>query len=85
MYYCILHDKDILYILLVVLILYGDVNLTFCLLGNLSHAFLLSSDFFRNHLFRKILSGLLSRFQTVWIQITVLGPNCLQRLSGDVT
>ena len=33
------------------------------------HAFLSSADFFQNQLFRKILSGLPSECQTVWIQI----------------
>ena len=45
--------------------------------------------FFQNGLFRKILSGILSECQTVWIQIrtdTDLGPNfCLQKLSADNT
>ena len=29
----------------------------------------LSADFFQNHLFRKIISGIQSEYQTVWIQI----------------
>ena len=33
------------------------------------HAFLSSADFFQNQLFRKILSGIPSECQTVWIQI----------------
>ena len=33
------------------------------------HAFLLSTDFFQNQLFLKILSGTRSECQTVWIQI----------------
>ena len=32
------------------------------------HVFLLSADFFQNQLFRKILSGIPSECQTVWIQ-----------------
>ena len=35
----------------------------------LFNAFLLSADFFQNQLFWKILSGILSECQTVWIQI----------------
>ena len=42
--------------------------------------FLLSADFFQNHLFRKILSGMPSHFVG-----PDLGPNCLQRLSADNT
>ena len=53
------------------------------------HAFLLSTDFFQHKFFRKILSGLPSECQTVWIQLRPnkpdLGPNCLQRLSADNT
>ena len=37
-------------------------------MGNFS-CFLLSADFFQNQPFRKILSGIGSEFQTVWIQI----------------
>ena len=33
------------------------------------HAFLSSADFFQNHLFRKIILGIPSECQTVWIQI----------------
>ena len=33
------------------------------------HAFLSSADFYKNQLFRKILSGMLSESQTIWIQI----------------
>ena len=44
---------------------------------------LLSSDF-QNHLFPNNLSGTLSEFQTVWIQVRtdVLGANCLKRIFG---
>ena len=42
--------------------------LTLCPLGNV-HAFLSSADFFRNHFFRKILSGIQPECQTDWIQI----------------
>ena len=31
--------------------------------------FLSSADFFQNHFFRKILSGISSECQTVWIQV----------------
>ena len=44
----------------------------------------LSSDFFQDQLFWKILSGTLSECQTACIQIRIdidLGPNCLQRLN----
>ena len=60
------------------------VSFTHCLQGNFS-----STDFFQSQLFRKIISGILSECQTVWIQIRPdiyvgpdLGPNCLQRLSA---
>ena len=43
----------------------------FCML------FLSSADFFQNQLFRKILSGIPSEYQTVWIQIR---PNMLSGL-----
>ena len=47
-----------------------------------------SSDFFKST-FRKIISGIPSECQTVWIQIRTVGPdmgkNCLQRLSADDT
>ena len=33
------------------------------------HAFLLSADLFQNQIFRKILSGIPSECQTVWIQM----------------
>ena len=53
------------------------------------HAFLSSAYFFYNKLFQKIISGIPSKCQTVWIQIrpniTDLGPNCLQRLLTDDT
>ena len=39
-------------------------TLTLCL-----HTYLSSGDFFQNQLFRKILSGIPSECQTVWIQI----------------
>ena len=39
-----------------------------CLLGNFA-CFLSSADFFQNRLFQKILSGIPSECQTVWIQI----------------
>ena len=59
-----------------------------CLLGNFS-CFLSSADFFQNQLFLKILSGIQSECQTVWIKIRPdildLGPNCLQRLPADDT
>ena len=54
----------------------------------LLHAFLSSADFFKNQLFRKILSEIPSECEIVWTQIRSdlfvgpdLGPNCLQRLS----
>ena len=43
-------------------------SLTRCSLGNFP-SFLSSADFFRNHLFGKILSRIQSECQTVWIQI----------------
>ena len=56
------------------------------------NTFLLSADFFQNQLFRKIISGIASESQTVWIQIRpdffvgpYLHPNCLQRLPADDT
>ena len=45
------------------------------------HAFLLSADLFQNQFFRKILSGIPSECQTVWIQIRpdiVSGLLCVQ-------
>ena len=50
------------------------------LLGIL-HIFLSSADFFQNQPFLKILSGIPSECQTVWIQSigSDLGQNCLQR------
>ena len=42
--------------------------LAFCLLGDFAY-FLLSADIFQNQLFQKILSGIPSECQTVWIQI----------------
>ena len=44
-------------------------HLTLCLLCIIFHAFFSSAEFFQNQLFRKILSGLSSECQTVWIQI----------------
>ena len=53
---------------------------------------LLSADFFQNQLFRKIISGIPTECQTVWIQIgpdILLGPICVQTvfqsLSADDT
>ena len=40
-----------------------------CMLGNLECFFFSSADFFQNQLFGKILSGIPSACQTVWIQI----------------
>ena len=45
-------------------------NLTLCILGNFS-CILSSADFFQNHLFWKILSGIPSECQTIWIQILI--------------
>ena len=50
-----------------------------------------SADYFQNQLSPKILSGIPSECQTVWIQIRPdsvgpdLGPNCLQGFSADDT
>ena len=52
-----------------------------------------SLQFFQNQLFWKILSGIPSEYQIVWIQIRPdrhfvgpdLGPNCLQRSLADIT
>ena len=55
---------------------YFMVCLTICLMGNFS-CFLSSADFFQNHLFRKILSGIPSECQKDWIQIR---PNILSSL-----
>ena len=44
--------------------------------------------FFKIYFFKKILSPIPLECQTVWIQMRTgpdLGPNCLQRLSADVT
>ena len=55
------------------------------------HAFLLSADFFKNKLFRKILSGIPSVSNSLDIDQTRhflgpdLGPNCLQKVSADNT
>ena len=50
------------------------------------HAFSPSADFFQTQLFQKILSGIPSECQTVWIQTRRnLCPNCLLRLSVDNT
>ena len=45
------------------------VGLTLCPLGNCSSHFVACWFFFQNQLFRKILSGIPSEYQTVWIQI----------------
>ena len=63
--------------------------LTLCLLGNFA-CFLSSADFFQNQLIGKLLSGIPSECQTVWIQIRPdlgpdLGPYCLQKLSANET
>ena len=62
-----------------------------CLLG-IFMLFLSSADFKKKKLFQKIISGIPSEWQTVWIhnkaQHSVgpdLGPNCLERLSADAT
>ena len=44
-------------------------TLSLCLLGNFACFFLTSADFFQNQLFQKIISGIPSECQTVWIQI----------------
>ena len=54
----------------------GSSRPTLCLLGNFA-CLLSSADFFKNQLFRKILSGIQSECQTVWIQIR---PNILSGL-----
>ena len=55
----------------------------------LFHALFCRLQFFLNQLFRKILSGIPSECQTDWIQVSFvrpdLDPNCLQKLSADVT
>ena len=46
-----------------------QLSLTHCMQGYFA-CFLSSADFiFQNQLFRKILSGIPSEYQTVWIQI----------------
>ena len=56
----------IIKVILVVTLSVG--GLTLCLLGIFS-LFMSSADFFQNQLFHKILSGIPSEWQTVWIQI----------------
>ena len=55
--------------------------LTLCMLGNFSCFFLSSGDFFQKQLFWKIVSGILSECQTVWILIRpeVLKVSCWDR------
>ena len=46
------------------------IALILCMLGNFpAFFFWLSADFFQNHFFQKILSGIPSECRTVWIQI----------------
>ena len=55
-------------------------------IGYFFYAFISSSEFFQNQLFRKILSGISSEYQMVSIQIRPgpdLGPNSLQVFSAD--
>ena len=60
------------------------------MLGDFLHI-LLSADFFQNHLFGKIISGILSARVSNGLNPdqercyvgSDLAPNCLQRLSGD--
>ena len=68
----------------------GKVSIfNLCMLGNFSCFSCRLLTFFQNLLFQKILSGILSECQTVWIQIRTdsvgpdLGSDCLQRLSAD--
>ena len=63
------------------------VIFTLCMLDNFTFLCLLIFlfiYFFQNEFFRKLLSGILSVYQTAWIG-TGLVPNCLQRLSVDGT
>ena len=49
--------------------LYAAALITSLHAGKLSMLLLPSADFFQNYLFKKIISGTLSEWQTVWIQI----------------
>ena len=65
-----------------------ETNIFLCMLGNF-HTFSSSADFFQNHPFRKILSGIpsvsnsLDPDQARHFVGPDLGPNCLQRISVD--
>ena len=51
--------------------------LTHCMLGKFA-CFFVVCRFFSQINFWKIISEISSEYQTVWIQISILGPNCLQ-------
>ena len=63
------HHFECTWVKLVCLIFPFIMVLTLCILGNFACLFLSSANFFQNQPFRKILSGLPSGCQTVWIQI----------------
>ena len=64
----------------------GALRVNFSLLGNFAGFFLSSADFFfQNQLFRKILSGIQSECQTVWIQTRPDILSGLIKMSGLIT